>query len=132
MVSFDVTALFTNISLELILKRIKCMHIMSHFNIPLDGLNRAIELLMDNTFFQFSKEVYYQEYEVSMAAIRCFVRLAAIVMGDMEEMGLNSLDFKPIFYGRYVDDILTILHKNKCIYMLNIFNSYHYRLQCIY
>lgn len=50
--------------------------------------------------------------------------LANIVLADLEELIIASLlDYKPILYKRYVDDIFMIIPESKIEYTLNIFNS---------
>lgn len=55
-----------------------------------------------------------------------------LVMTDLETECLSKLDFKPLFYFRYVDDILTCIPKDKIQQMLFIFNNYNDRLQFTY
>ena len=54
---------------------------------------------------------------------------ADLVLADLEEHCLNQLDFKPTFFVRYVDDILTCIPIDKIEHILDTFNSYHSRLQ---
>ena len=44
-------------------------------------------------------------------------------MEDVEKRALLKLSFKPILYKRYVDDILTIVPKDKIAEFLDVFNS---------
>ena len=44
----------------------------------------------------------------------------------------NKLDFTPVAYFRYVDDIFAIIPKNKLSQMVNVFNSYNDRLKFTY
>jgi len=46
-------------------------------------------------------------------------------MQDLEESAINKLLIQPLFYYRYVDDIILALSSDT----LNIFNSLHSRLQ---
>ena len=57
---------------------------------------------------------------------------ADIVLEDLENTCLQKLDFKPTFYLRYVDDVITCIPASKLNVMLNIFNTYHPRLQFTY
>ena len=50
-------------------------------------------------------------------------------MQDVEERALNSLTFKPLFYYRYVDDIILATKSNTIDTILNMFNSIHERLK---
>lgn len=54
--------------------------------------------------------------------------LANIIMDDFETHCLNALDFNvPVFY-RYVDDIFAIVPRTEVNTILEVFNSYHPRL----
>ena len=55
--------------------------------------------------------------------------LADIVMEDLDVNSINKLNFKPLFYFRYVDDILLCIPKNMIDATVNIFNSYDQNLQ---
>ena len=55
--------------------------------------------------------------------------IADIVMQDLEETALKKLSVQPLFYFRYVDDILLALPSDAINDTLNIFNSLHTRLQ---
>ena len=50
-------------------------------------------------------------------------------IGDLEECCINKLSFSPLFYGRYVDDIFTIIPNDKIDEMLYVFNAYDDRLK---
>lgn len=53
-------------------------------------------------------------------------------MNDLETICLDNLDFTPLFYFRYVDDILTCIPRDKLHHVLDIFNSYNNRLKFTY
>ena len=57
--------------------------------------------------------------------------IADITLQDLEKRALNSLLFKPLFYYRYVDDIICAVHINDLDSLLNNFNSIHEKLQFI-
>lgn len=52
--------------------------------------------------------------------------IADLVLQDLEEKVLNSIGLNLPMYYRYVDDIVLTTSKNQ---ILNIFNSFHNRLQ---
>jgi len=52
--------------------------------------------------------------------------VADLVMRDLEEQILNSLDTRPIVYYRYVDDIILSAPKDEIQLILDKFNSYHH------
>ena len=55
--------------------------------------------------------------------------LADIMMQDLEQNVINSLDFNVYTYYRYVDDTFLIIPKDKIDYVLDKFNAYHPRLK---
>ena len=57
---------------------------------------------------------------------------ADLVMDDLESECLSKLDFQPLFFLRYVDDVITCIPKNKVQYMLDIFNNYDDNLKFTY
>ena len=129
-VSFDATSLFTNVPPELVKSGIERRYeqMRKHTIIPLDEFFKAVDFLNDNTFLQFNKKYYKQVFGTPMGSAVSSV-FSDIVMSDLETQCLNSIDFKPLFYFRYVDDIITCIPKNKIMVMLNNFNSYHPKLQ---
>ena len=130
LISLDVTSLFTNTPLELVRNAIekRCNQIRLHCNIPLKEIIDTVTLLMDSTYFQFNNKFYKQIHGTPMGS-PCSPRLANLVMTDLEETCLNKLTFKPLLFYRYVDDIFTIIPKEKIDETLLVFNSYHPRLK---
>ena len=55
--------------------------------------------------------------------------LSDIVMEDLESYCISKLQSKPLFYFRYVDDIVLSIHKNNIDDTLKSFNSYDTILQ---
>ena len=50
-------------------------------------------------------------------------------MDDLETKCLEKLDFTPVAYYRYINDIFAIIPEDEIDHMLNVFNSYNNRLQ---
>ena len=105
-VSFDATSLFTNVPTELVKLGIEIRYeqMRKHTIIPLDEFFKAIDFLSNNTFLQFNKKFYRQLYGTPMGSAVSSA-FSDIVMSDLEAHCLSIIDFKPIFYYRYVDDI---------------------------
>lgn len=59
----------------------------------------------------------------------CSTRFADIFMPDLEQECSLKLYFKPLFYGRYIDDIIAIVPKDKLYIILKTFNNYDSRLK---
>lgn len=133
MISLDVTSLFTNIPKELVKQSIeRRFHQLSRISpIQFDEYLEVVEFLMKNTFFQFNNEFYKQIFGTPMGS-SISPNFANIVMDDLESDCLSRLSFKPTFYYRYVDDIVTCIPIDALDETLSVFNSYHERLQFTY
>ncbi|EFN65243.1 hypothetical protein EAG_00233, partial [Camponotus floridanus] len=55
--------------------------------------------------------------------------IANIVFQDLEDKTLTNLQFTPSFYVRYVDDVALCIPSSSVEDTLNIFNSFHLRIQ---
>ena len=131
LISLDVSSLFTNIPLELVLKSLKNKkrNISRNIrNIPYDDIKKAVEFLYHNTYFTFNDTVYRQRTGTPMGSSVSSL-FADIVMQDLENSCLKKLKFKTAFFYRYVDDILTTVPNDKIDFLLKTFNSYHPKLK---
>lgn len=54
--------------------------------------------------------------------------IADIAISDVEEVALLSLSYKPLFYYRYVDDIITGVPCERIEELVSCFNSIHERI----
>ncbi|XP_024893281.1 uncharacterized protein LOC112468378 [Temnothorax curvispinosus] len=129
-ISLDATALFTNIPLNLALESIKKRwpDISKGTKIPEKEFLMAIEFILSSTYFTFNNVTYKQTFGSPMGSPLSPI-IADIVMQDLEESILESLDFELLFYFRYVDDIILPVPRDKAHYVLNKFNNYHERLK---
>lgn len=130
LISLDVTALYTNVPIELVKHGIerRFNRIRQHTNLTLQDLFEAVDILMSETYFQFDNEYYQQIHGCAMgSSVSCL--FADMVMHDLEIECLNNLDFRPVLYKRYVDDIIAIVPRHKVPTIEGIFNSYDPRLQ---
>ncbi|XP_011860069.1 PREDICTED: uncharacterized protein LOC105557430 [Vollenhovia emeryi] len=95
MVSLDVTALFTNVPKELVLKGIKNRwhEISKATTLSLPQFSHAIDLTLNSTSFSFNNQIYEQIFGSPMRS-PLFPILADIVMDDLETHSINSLDFE--------------------------------------
>ena len=130
LISLDASSLFTNVPIELVKNSIdkRYSSIMKQTHTPLIELHKAIDFSHNNTVFQFNNQYYKQIYCSPMGSAVSSI-FANLVLEDLEEHCLSLLDFKPVFFVRYVDDILTCIPIDKTKHTLEIFNSYHNRLQ---
>ena len=97
-----------------------------HVLISLDATS-----LYTNNYFSFNGHIYKQIFGMIMGnPVSSF--LADLVMDDLESNCLNSLDFSPLFYIRFADDIPTCIPHSKINYILNDLNSYDTNLKFTY
>lgn len=102
LVSLDVSSLFTNISLELVIQGIEKRYnqIRCHTSAPLNEFLTTATIIMNNTYFQFGGKFYHQIFGSPMGSPTS-PQFADIVMVDLEKHCLNQLDFTPLFFYRY-------------------------------
>ena len=89
----------------------------------MDDLLNAVEIIMSNNFFQFDNEFYHQIYGLAMGSPVSPV-FSDVVIIDLEMECIAKIDFKLVFFLRYVDDTITYITRNKLEEMLHIFISY--------
>lgn len=88
----------------------------------------GLMLLLDNCYFSYEKTFYKQIFGSPMGSPISPV-LANLVMESLETEVLKKLEFVPIFYTRYVDDIILCIPTNKIDDTVTEFNKFHHRLQ---
>jgi len=82
----------------------------------------------------FLYETFFQKFfEIIgrlLLKIKCMSPIVAdLVMWDLEEYVLNSLNIRSTLYYRYIDDIILAAPKEEIHTILNKFNNYHYKLK---
>lgn len=88
----------------------------------------AVRFVLDSTFFTFNGIIYQQTFDTPMGSPLSPI-MTDIVLQDLEERALTSLNFTPSFYVRYVDDIALAAPSSALEHTLSVFNSFHPRLQ---
>jgi len=128
--SLDVVSLFTNVPLNLALDGIgkRWEYIQQSTKISKEDFMVSVEFVLSSTYFTFGNRIYKQIFGTPMGSPLSPI-VADIVMRDLEENILNSLNIRPILYYRYVDDIILTAPKDEIQLILDRFNSYHYRLK---
>jgi len=84
----------------------------------------AIKFVLESTFFQFDQKYYKQTFGAPMGSPLSSV-VADLVMQRLEHSVIGSLDVKPFFYHRYVDDIILAAPSSCLLDLLEAFNSFH-------
>jgi len=129
LVSLDVVSLFTNVPIDLVFVTLNenWHHIQTHTSIPQHELFLATKFVLQSTFFQFNEVYYRQTFGAPMGSPLSPI-VADLVMQRLEQCVLGSLTIRPLFYYRYVDDII-LAAPNSCLpVLLKDFNSFHPRL----
>jgi len=128
--SLDVVSLFTNVPTDLVFISLqKRWNLISlNTDIPMSEFLTATRLVLDSTFFSFNHIIYKQIFGTPMGSPLSPI-ISDIVLQDIETEALKLCQHEiPIFY-RYVDDILFAASRQHFSDILNIFNSFHPRLQ---
>jgi len=86
----------------------------------------AIKFVLSSTYFTFNNTIYKQTYGTSMGSSLSPI-MAEIVMQDLEDNILKTLNLFTLFYYRYVDDIVFAAQDNDVNYILD--NNYHQKLK---
>ena len=85
-----------------------------------------LEVVLHNNTFEFNNE-YYKQIQGTAMGTKLAPAYANIFMGKLEHSILSTVPLKPLFYKRYIDDILILwphseTELNK--FLLDI-NSFH-------
>ena len=114
--SFDVVSLFTNIPLDESIKIIMKANMSGKLTVEFDNdtLFKMLTHLTKDCSFIFNEELYTQIDGVAMGS-PLGPALANLFMVDFEEKYVKNCteNFKPLFYKRYVDDMLLAFNNEK-------------------
>ena len=126
--SLNVCSLFTNIPLEFVINSLvrRYTTINNNCKIPYNEIVDTIKYLY-NTYYTFNSVIFKQLIGTLIGSARSSL-LADIVMDDLETECINLLDYTPLFFYRYVDDIILSIPENKINYTLDTFNTYYHNL----
>jgi hypothetical protein len=113
LVTLDVTSLYTNIPIDEG-KRAVARHLIRHNpgNPPPDRpTNQSIITLLDMTLnknnFQFYNKNFLQISGTAMGT-KCAPSFANLFMADFEERHVYTHTIQPLFWGRFIDDIIAL------------------------
>ncbi|XP_023315367.1 uncharacterized protein LOC111693814 [Trichogramma pretiosum] len=132
LVSLDVVSLFTNVPLELVLESLDRRYSdLCKSHLSFNKIREVMIFLFNNTYLKFNNTFYRQTYRTPMGS--CISSLAAdLMMEDLEKHCLSVLKQRrciPLFYYRYVDDIILCINKKDIELTVDVFNSYNGKLK---
>ena len=107
--SFDIESLFTNIPLEETISICVDKLLKNNtkvYNLTKESFRSLLELATLDSFFIFDGKYYKQKDGVAMGS-PLDLTLANVLLCHFEELWMSDcpIDYKPISYRRYVDDI---------------------------
>ncbi|KAL6421094.1 hypothetical protein ACFW04_013054 [Cataglyphis niger] len=113
-VSLDVVSLFTNVPLDLAINSInnKWNYIAIHTSISRNEFILAIKFILLSTYFLFNDKIYKQTYGTPLSFPFSPI-IANLVMQNLEELILSTMDTNIHFYYHYVDDMILVAPVNK-------------------
>ena len=111
LLSLDITSLFTNVPLDIVLSFLRSKILDNDIRLPselnLDVLIQLIKMCCDATIFTFNNTFYAQLTGVAMGSpLACI--LANLFMEFFEAELVSLFPYKPVFWKRYVDDIICV------------------------
>ena len=133
LVSFDVVSLFTNVPVNLAIdvahRRLQADDSLpSRTNLSVTELTQLLEFCLNATYLSFRGQVFQQTYGTDMGS-PVSVSVANIVMEDVEERALSSYGVQLPFWKRYVDDICTVVPKQRVQHLLQHLNGIEETIQ---
>ena len=131
MVSFDVQSLFTNVPLsetiDIIINKLFPSNSEIFHNFDKPNFKKLLELAVVDTHFIFNGKIYKQTDGMAMGS-PLGPTFANIFMCHLEELILDQcpIDFKPLFYKRYVDDTFVLFRDEAHAQLfLDFINNFH-------
>ena len=108
-ISLGVTFFYMNVVEQLVIESIKKRYvdICKIYKIPKNEIIKGVKLIIRSTSFSFTEKYYLQVYGLPIVG-PCST-IDDIVMDGLETECLSKLDFTPIAYYRYIDDIFAII-----------------------
>ena len=113
LVSIDVTSLYTNIPQEECITTVcEAYEEFYHENPPIPRyLREMLTLILQENSFQFSGKDYLQTHGTDMRT-KMAVAFANIFMAKIETEILRQSNTKPIFWKRFIDDVISMWNTN--------------------
>ncbi|XP_064632716.1 uncharacterized protein LOC135491023 [Lineus longissimus] len=114
-VSFDVVSLFTNTPIDKALEVIRSRlegdsHLKERTMLAVDDIMQLLEFVLSTTYFKFDGQLYQQKFRTAMGNPVSPI-VANLYMEHLEQTAIASAptQFKPRFWKRYVDDVLSVI-----------------------
>ena len=134
MASFDIQSLFINVSLRETIDI--CLTRISQHKKKIKGMfkghiKQLLTLTVKSSCFVFNN-VYYKQVDGVAMGSQLGPTFSSLFLVYYENMGLDKcpLQFKPIYYRRYVDDIFLMFEKKDHVKkFLNYMNSCHQNIK---
>ncbi|XP_044764459.1 uncharacterized protein LOC123321021 [Coccinella septempunctata] len=129
-VSLDVVSLFTNITIETTKKAIEYnwQRIEQQCQIPKKEFMELIELVFSSIYFAFDGKFYRQCIGTPMGSKLSQI-IADYVIDELLDECIPQLTFIIPFCKKYVDDLILMIPEGKQDEILNVFNSFHPKIQ---
>jgi hypothetical protein len=127
LVSFDVVGLYPSIPTNIAFQAIETFLNNNTNNDEKIILTDLVKLCMDQSYFQFRNKFYKQVKGVPMGC--CASPFVADFFMDHFENSIKNEIWFPSFWVRYVDDVLSIVKKDKLDESLKKLNSIHPDIQ---
>uniref|UniRef100_A0A6M2DT15 Putative penelope-2 aae n=1 Tax=Xenopsylla cheopis TaxID=163159 RepID=A0A6M2DT15_XENCH len=102
--------------------------IKHHTTMSLHWFRQSVLFILEKSYFTFEKK-YYMQIKGSPMGSSVSASLAELTMQFLEQKVLDSLTTKPVFYYRYVDDIILCHPNHEIENLLKHFNSFNNSLQ---
>ncbi|XP_070155138.1 uncharacterized protein [Polyergus mexicanus] len=130
LISLDVASLFTNVPIDLAIESVSSRwhYISTNCTISKFEFITAVRFILNSTYFTFNGTIYRQTFGTPMGSPFSPI-IADIVLQDLETRALETLTFTPPFFVKYVDDIALAASSDLLDHTLNIFNTFHPRVQ---
>ena len=94
----------------------------SRTNLSVDDIIRLLKFCLSATYMSFRGQFFQQLHGTAMGS-PVSVSVANLVMEDVEERALASYDVELPFWKRYVDDVCTVIPRNRVQHFLQHLNN---------
>ena len=133
LVSFDVVSLFTKIPVDLAIKvaekRLKQdASLGQRTSLAVEDLIDLLSFCLNTTQFTYNGTYYQQVFGTAMGS-PVSAAITNMVMEDVEQRALASSPVQPLFWKRYVDDVISAVSGNEAERLLLHLNSVEQSIQ---